>query len=57
MLRDGTLIFREGWKVTPGDGLSLPLLRAQIANYQPMERQTLGMDAQPQPGELPLIRA
>ena len=27
-----------------------PLLRAQIANHQTMERQPLGMDAQPEPG-------
>lgn len=27
------------------------------ANYQARERQTLGMDAQPEPRELPAIRA
>jgi uncharacterized protein DUF3653 len=57
LLRRGRLISPEGWEVTTGDVLSLPLLRAQIATYQAKERQTLGMDAQPEPGVLPAIRA
>ena len=57
VLRNGKLISAEGWEVTPGDVLSLPLLRAQIAGYQANERQVLAMDAQPEPGELPAIRA
>ena len=57
ILRAGKLISREGWEVTPGDVLSLPLLRAQIAGYQAKERQVLAMDAQPEPGALPAIRA
>lgn len=56
-LREGKLISQEGWEVTPGDVLSLPLLRAQIATCQARERQVLAMDAQPEPGELPAIRA
>ena len=57
LLRDGKLISAEGWEVTTGDVLSLPLLRAQIAGYQAKERQIMAMDAQPEPGELPAIRA
>lgn len=56
-LRDGKLISQEGWEVTPGDVLSLPLLRAQIAGYHAEERQVLAMDEQPEPGVLPAIRA
>jgi hypothetical protein len=40
-----------------GDVLTLPLLRAQIATYQAKERAVLAMDAQPEPGEPPAIRA
>ena len=57
MLQDGKLVSREGWEVTAGDVLSLPLLRAQIATYQAKERQILAMDEQPEPGALPAIRA
>jgi hypothetical protein len=57
LLRDGKLVSPEGWEVTTGDVLTLPLLRAQIAGYQAKERQILAMDAQPEPGELPAIRA
>lgn len=57
LLRDGKLISPEGWEVTTGDVLSLPLLRAQIATYQAKERQILAMDEQPEPGALPAIRA
>jgi hypothetical protein len=56
-LRDGKLISPENWEATPGDVMSLPLLRAQIATYQAKERQVLAMDAQPEPGALPAIRA
>ncbi len=57
ILRGGKLISPEGWEVTAGDVMSLPLLRAQIAGYQGRERQALAMDEQPEPGELPAIRA
>jgi uncharacterized protein DUF3653 len=57
LLRNGKLISPEGWAVTTGDVLALPLLRAQIAGYQAKERQMLAMDAQPEPGELPAILA
>lgn len=57
LLRNGKLISPEGWEVTTGDVLTLPLLRAQIAGYQAKERQILAMDGQPEPGELPAIRA
>lgn len=57
ILRGGKLISPEGWEVTTGDVLSLPLLRAQIAGYQAKERQALAMDEQPAPGALPAIRA
>jgi Phage protein len=57
ILRGGQLISPEGWEARPGDVLTLPLLRAQIATYQAKERAALAMDAQPEPGELPAIRA
>jgi Phage protein len=57
LLRDGRLVSPEGWEVTTGDVLSLPLLRAQIATYQAKERRILAMDAQPEPGASPAIRA
>ncbi len=49
ILRAGKLISPEGWEVTTGDVMSLPLLRAQIAGYQAKERQAQTMDEQPQP--------
>ena len=57
ILRTGKLVSREGWEVTPGDVLSLPLMRAQIAGYQAKERRGLAMDAQPEAGALPAVRA
>lgn len=56
-LRAGKLISPEGWEVAPGDALSLPLLRAQVAAYQAKERQVLAMEEQPRPGSLPAIIA
>jgi hypothetical protein len=37
-IRDGQLISAEGWAVTPGDVLGLPLMRAQIISYQREQR-------------------
>jgi hypothetical protein len=50
--RDGKLISPEGWEVSPGDILSLPLMRAQINAYQAKERQTQAMEEQPLPGTM-----
>ena len=55
LLRDGKLISPEGWGATPGDVLSLPLLRAQIANYQADKRRLMAMEEQPEPGAIPAI--
>lgn len=49
-LRGGKLVSPEGWEATPGDILSLPLLRAQVAAYQARERVVRGMEEQPLPG-------
>lgn len=49
-LRGGKLVSPEGWEATPGDILSLPLLRSQVAAYQARERVVQGMDEQPLPG-------
>ena len=57
LLRDGKLVSPEGWEATPGDVLSLPLLRAQLASHQAEKRAILAMDEQPEPGSLPAIRA
>lgn len=51
-LRDGKLISPEGWETLPGDVLSLPLLRAQVAAYQAKERQTRAMENQPLPADV-----
>ncbi len=56
-LRAGKLISPEGWELAPGDALSLPLLRAQLAAYQAKERQVLSMEEQPLPGVVPTIIA
>ena len=55
--RDGKLISPEGWEASPGDVLSVPLMRAQISAYQAKERQVLAMDEQPLPGTAPAIVA
>jgi hypothetical protein len=52
-MRDGKLISPEGWEATPGDVLALPLLRAQLANYQAAERAELGIEEQPSPDPIP----
>lgn len=49
-LRGGKLVSPEGWEAAPGDILSIPLLRAQVAAYQAKERVVKGMDEQPLPG-------
>ena len=53
-LRAGNLVSPEGWLATPGDILSIPLLRAQVAAYQARERVVQAMDEQPLPGTAPL---
>jgi Phage protein len=53
--RDGKLISPEGWEVSPGDVLSLQLMRAQISAYQAKERQIAALEEQPLPGTVPVI--
>jgi hypothetical protein len=48
-LRDGKLISPEGWQVSPGDVLSISLLRDQIRAYQAKERQIEALEEQPLP--------
>ena len=49
-LRDGKLVSPEGWTASPGEVLSIPLMRAQIASYQAEQRRVQGMVEQPEPG-------
>jgi hypothetical protein len=51
------LISPEGWEITTGDVLSIPLLRAQISAYQAKERTVNAMEEQPAPGTVPAIVA
>ena len=52
--RDGKLISPDNWEASPGDVLSLPLMRAQINAYQAKERQVQAMEEQPLPGTVHL---
>jgi len=54
-VRDGKLISPEGWEASPGDVLSIPLLRAQISAYQAKQRIIEGIEEQPLPGAMPEI--
>lgn len=56
VLRDGKLRSPEGWEVSLGDVLSVPLMRAQISAYQAKERQIQAMEEQPLPGTMPAHR-
>jgi Phage protein len=53
-IRDGQLMSPEGWAVSPGDVLALPLMRAQIASYQLDQRlakaELEALEEQPEPG-------
>jgi transcriptional regulator with XRE-family HTH domain len=53
-IRDGQLISSEGWAVSPGDVLALPLMRAQIISYQRDQRiakaELDALEEQPEPG-------
>ena len=53
----GQLTSPEGWVMSVGDLLSIPLMRAQMSAYQAKERQVPAMDEQPLPGTLPAILA
>jgi hypothetical protein len=55
--RDGKLISPDGWETTPGDVVSIPLLRAQVSAYQAKERQLQAIEEQPLPGNIPVIIA
>jgi hypothetical protein len=53
-IRDGQLISSEGWAVSPGDILGLPLMRAQLISYQRDQRiakaELDALEEQPEPG-------
>ena len=55
--RDGKLISPEGWEASPGDVMSISLMRAQISAYQAKERQFQAIEEQPLPGTVPAIVA
>jgi hypothetical protein len=55
-IEHGEIISPEGWRFGPGEVLSLPLLRQQLAAYQATERVADGLPEQPQPGDIPAIR-
>jgi hypothetical protein len=54
---DGKLVSPEGWEITVGDVLALPLMRQQLAAYQTeirhMRERVLLMQEQPSPAEWP----
>jgi len=58
-IRDGQLISPEGWTVSPGNVLALPLMRAQIACYQRDQRIAKAvvdaLEEQPEPGAVPKL--
>jgi hypothetical protein len=53
-IQDGQLISSEGWAVSPGNVLEIPLMRAQIASYQRDQRiakaELDALEEQPEPG-------
>jgi hypothetical protein len=55
-LRAGQLMSPEGWGATPGEILSIPLMRLQIAGYQLDQRiakaELDALEEQPLPGEI-----
>ena len=55
--RDGKLISPDGWEASPGDVMSITLLRAQISAYQAKERQIDALEEQPLPGAVPAMFA
>jgi transcriptional regulator with XRE-family HTH domain len=55
ILRKGQIISPEGWAVTPGDLLALPLMRSQITAYQAEQRRVQAMEAQPEPEAAPRL--
>ena len=55
--RDGKLISPDGWEASPGDVMSISLMRAQISAYQAKERQIDALEEQPLPGAVPAMFA
>jgi hypothetical protein len=55
--RDGKLLSPEGWEASPGEVMSISLMRAQISAYQAKERQFQAIEEQPLPGTVPAIAA
>lgn len=53
VMRDGKLTSPEGWTYSPGEVLSLMLLRAQIAHLESLRRRERELEEQPEPGALP----
>lgn len=52
-IEHGEMISPEGWRFSPGEIMSMPLLRQQLAAYQAAERQADALPEQPAPGEWP----
>ncbi|HXI44068.1 MAG TPA: DUF3653 domain-containing protein [Bryobacteraceae bacterium] len=55
--RDGKLISPEGWEISVGEVLSVPLMRQQMAAYaaeiRRVQERVLMMQEQPAPNEWP----
>lgn len=51
---NGELVSPENWRYSAGEVLALTFLRAQLANSETQLRTMRGLDAQPEPGEIPL---
>jgi hypothetical protein len=60
-IRDGQLISSEGWTVSSGDVLALPLMCLQIQSYQQDQRieaaRVEALEEQPLPNATPAIVA
>lgn len=50
----GELVSPENWRYSAGEVLALTFLRAQLAHAEATLRNMRGLDAQPEPGEVPL---
>jgi hypothetical protein len=57
----GTLTSPDGWTISRNDALAVPLLHGQIsalrAELSKLKAEANGLEEQPEPGEIPAIRA
>lgn len=52
VMRAGKLVSPEGWTYSPGEVLSLMLLRAQIAHLESLRRREKALEEQPEPATI-----